>query len=133
MTPPLFSHTDLALLQTQLKAWRQRQAGRRRLPPELWEAAAHLARSHGISLVARVLRLDFYRLQRLSSEPQPPVPRVPASTPFIELKLDPPPSDLPAAGWVELIDGPHRRMRLHTGRDPATWIALARSFWRRKP
>lgn len=131
MRPLAFSSTDLPLLQTQLDAWRQRQSGRSRLPAELWEAAAALARTEGVSLVARVLRLGFYRLQREARKRRLPVSVKDAPNAFIELKLDVPPQPVSVtSGLVELIDGPDRRMRLHTGHDPAAWVALARSFWR---
>ena len=124
-----FSSTDLPLLQTQLNAWRQRQSGRSRLPGELWDAAAALARTEGVSLVARVLRLGFYRLQREARKRRLPVSVKDALNAFIELKLDVLPQPVSVtSGLVELIDGPDRRMRLHTGHDPAAWVALARSF-----
>jgi hypothetical protein len=131
MKPLTFSSTDLALLHDQLDSWRQRQGRRVRLPPELWEAAAKLAATHGVSPVARALRIGFYRLQRRAREL--PLSGSVSSAPnrFVELQWEvPPPPAHPASGWVELIDGPHRRMRLHTGHDPAAWVALARSFWR---
>ncbi len=133
MKPLTFSSTDLSLLQSQLDGWRQRQSGLRRLPPEFWDAASQLARSQGVSLVARTLRIDFYRLQRQARGQRPPAPVKAAANRFIELKLDSHPAAGPEVGLVELIDGPDRRIRIQTGRDPASWIALARSFWRSEP
>jgi len=133
MRPLAFSSTDLPLIQSQLEGWRQRQSGRSRLPPELWDAATALARTEGVSRVARVLKLGFYRLQREVRTRPLPVSVKDAANAFIELKLDSPPPPDPASGWVELMDGSDRRMRLHTGHDPAAWVALARSFWRSPP
>jgi hypothetical protein len=134
MKPLTFSSTDLPRLLDQLEAWRQRQTGRRRLPPELWQAAARLAATHSVSSVARALRIDFYRLQRQTQLVSAATAKTPVPPPFVELKLDMPTRSAGAAsGWVELSVGPQRRMRLHTGHDPAAWVALAEAFWRTAP
>ena len=137
MKPLTFSSTDLRVLQRQLDSWRRRQTGRGRLPQELWEGAAKLARTQGVSAVARSLHLDFYRLQRCTRELSGSAEARPASGRFVELKLavplQPGNETTGTSGWVELSDGPDRRMRLHTGHDPAAWVALARSFWRTAP
>ena len=130
MRPLRFSSTDLQLLERQLNLWRQRQSGRGRLPSALWESATQLGRSHGVSFVARTLRIDFYKLQRRVREGSAVVPVATPPPGFIELKLDTPQPAGTPDGWVELIDGAHRRMRIHTGTDRASWIALAESFWR---
>lgn len=135
MKSPNFSSTDLNDLRHHLDSWRQLQSGRSPLPAPLWEAAAHLARSKGVSLVARTLRIDFYKLQqrvRVSSVAQRSLPTK-AATPFVELKLDATAARPSAGGVVELFDGPQRRLRLETGHDRALWLALAESFWRSKP
>jgi len=67
MTRYAFSTTDLTQLQRQLSAWRRKQSGRTGLPEAVWSAAVDLARTQGPSLVARALRLDYYKLrQRLA-------------------------------------------------------------------
>jgi hypothetical protein len=125
-----FCSTDLQLLQSQLNSWRRDQAGPHRLPPELWAAAATLARTHGVSRVSRTLRLGFHRLRRESQGPSASSPRSATPTGFVEVKLEPGcPLVGPSRGWVELINGPHQRMRFHTGHDPAAWVALAKAFW----
>ena len=134
MKPLTFSSTDLPLLQDQLNSWRQRQSGRCRLPLELWGAAARMAATQGVSPVARALRIDFYGLQRRVRELPASDSASPPPNRFVELKLDHSPQPVRSAGgWVELIDGPHRRMCVHTGHDPAAWIALAQAFWRPIP
>ncbi len=57
----IFSGTDLGQLEEQLDAWRQGQSGRVRLPAELWEAAARVSRTHGVSRVSRVLGINSPR------------------------------------------------------------------------
>src|SRR5919106_4556591 len=61
-----FSATDLKQLRQQLDAWRRSQTQRTPIPEPAWEAAATLARTHGVSRVAQTLRLDFYRLRQHS-------------------------------------------------------------------
>ena len=134
MRPPVFSSTDLELLQRQLDSWRQRQAGSHRLPEELWDAAGRLAVQHGVSHVSRTLRLGFYQVRRACVRQRAPVPAAPVPGRFVELKWDPgspPPGG--SSAWVELIKGPNQRMRIHTGHDPASWVALARVFWEGAP
>ena len=58
-------------LQRQLDQFRSTQPGRTKLPESLWQAAAELARQHGIYAVAHPLRLDYTRLkQRLGDIPK---------------------------------------------------------------
>mgnify|MGYP007117610690 FL=1 len=59
-----FSATDLEVLQRQVIAWRRARPGRSRIPEDLWAAAVALAGSEGVSWVARVLHLDYYRLKQ---------------------------------------------------------------------
>src|ERR671923_2202426 len=76
-----FSATDLKQLRQQLDAWRRSQSRRTPIPEPAWEAAATLARTHGVSRVAQILRLDFYKLRcRLIAAP-------PSSSPpgFVEI------------------------------------------------
>ena len=132
MSEPNFSATDLAQLRRQLNSWRRRQPGRPPLPAALWQSAAALARAQGASQVARSLGINFYRVKRLLNE------RVAKASPpltpeFVELKLAAPPGSSPARGTVELVAGPSRRLVIHTGADPAAWVALAEAFWKAHP
>lgn len=48
-----------------LQCWRRNHGGRgRRVPEELWELAAEVARVEGVEATARALRLDAVRLAR---------------------------------------------------------------------
>ena len=80
-----FSNTDLNQLERQLVTWRRRQPGRTRLPANLWEAAAELARCLGVSQVSRRLRLDYYKLSRWAAQAHPK--GGPPKTPFVELVM----------------------------------------------
>jgi len=133
MKSPTFSTTDLNQLQRQITAWRQRQVGRPHLPEAFWEAAAAHARAEGVSRVSRALRLDDYRLQRrLRGSPDETLDSVPPAG-FMELKLASPLSPSAAGGLVELVAGLARRLLIHTGSDPAAWVALAEAFWKAHP
>ena len=129
MNQPTFSAVDLPQLQHQLNTWRQQQAGRPHLPESLWLAATRLAQAEGVSRVSQALRLDYYRLQRRTRA----AGSVQSSLPgFVELpRVLPPPSA--NTGVVELVAGPTRRLLLHTGSNPAAWVALAEAFWRMHP
>ena len=131
MTRRLFSSTDLNHLQRQLSAWRQRQTGRTRLPDEVWEAAASLARSLGLSQVSRTLRLDYYTLGRRMAKRVALASGSPKAATFVELALgDPSGHERGQEYRVELADGNSRRMMLHLGRDMDAVITLAQAFWR---
>ncbi len=53
-----------------LKAWRATHTRGQRIPDEIWQAAAEVAREHGLSRTATALRLGYYDLQRrLSTGP----------------------------------------------------------------
>ena len=133
MNAPTFSSTDLRHLQRQLKSWRQRQPGRPRLPVSLWEAAAALAAGQGVSRVARTLRINFHRLKSRVRAVSGVNRQLPPPSGFLELKLAAPPGPNSAIGMIELVAGPSRRLVIHTGGDPASWVALAEAFWRAHP
>ena len=48
----------------QLQCWRKGKRKPMRLPEKLWTRAVKLSRTHGASQVARVLRLDYYKLKQ---------------------------------------------------------------------
>jgi hypothetical protein len=128
MTQPAFSTTDLNQLRRQLSAWRRAQSGRPRLPEALWRAATDLARTQGPSRVARLLRLDYYKLRKRLSATTSPLPAPPA---FVELKGAPMVEAGPGESVVELFDGCGARMTLRVPNAVTTLVALAESFWRR--
>src|SRR5262245_59775040 len=73
--PPLKLHR----LARRLEAWRATPTRGRRIPEQLWQAAAELARVHGLSATASALKHNYYDLQRrlgpnLAAEPENPAP-----------------------------------------------------------
>ena len=56
--------TQLQPLAQRLAAWRAQRGRGQRIPEELWNAAAELARTHGLNRTAAALKLNYYGLQR---------------------------------------------------------------------
>lgn len=122
------SAPNLNQLQRRLTGWRARRGKRGPLPRWLWESAAELASEHGVSCVARVLRIDFYKLKRLSS-PLPPPPRgAIAPVGFVELRVSPPPEPERACATIAFSDARGRKLTIVAPGEPDRWIALARAF-----
>jgi hypothetical protein len=92
-----------------------------------------LARNQGVSHVARRLRLDYYKLKRLSSgwvsasQAKESSECPPA---FVEMAL---PAPSPEAGVcrVELRDGQGGTMRVDLPNDSGAVLKLVETFWRR--
>jgi hypothetical protein len=59
-TPP----SELYSLARDLERWRTSAQRGRRIPEGLWEAAAKLARTYGVSRISAALKLSYYGLQR---------------------------------------------------------------------
>ena len=128
-----FSATDLGELQRQLGAWRRGQTGRARIPEEVWMAAAALARTQGVSWVARTLRLDYYKLRRRCPGADASVPAAGAVASFVELHLEDSGVGVghARAFRVELGEARGARMTVELGQDVPALVALAEAFWRR--
>lgn len=133
MKPNGFSSTDLDILQRQVAAWRRSQPSRARLPDAVWSAAAALARSEGVSWVARALHLDYYRLRRhcrpSGTIPTPSV-RAPA---FVEVELQAPRAAVERNCRMELCGADGRRLVIEMDRDPAALDAVVAGFLGRQP
>ena len=71
-----------------LEEWRSRPGRRRHIPAGLWAGAVDLAGKHGVGLVSRKLRLDYYSLKRRVEERQQPGGNgARAEGGFVELRL----------------------------------------------
>jgi hypothetical protein len=116
---------DLVRGRSRFQAWRgQRKAGGR-IPHALWAMAIRLAKAHGVSRTAAVLRLDYYRLKELTeaaaSESQS------SGSAFVEW---PSPIMVGKQCRFELGNGAGATMRVElVGYDAADVEALSRSFW----
>ena len=92
---------QLQSLARRLQAWRATRTPRQRIPEDLWQGAADLARVHGVSRIATALRLSYYDLQRRLSGVEVPQRRRAPVTQFVELSpLPVRPGEL---GTLELI------------------------------
>ena len=124
-----FSASSLKHLRRQLNAWRRSQPERARLPKEVWESATSLARTQGVSSVARSLRLDYYKLrgrlkQRASSAT--------TASGFVELA----PPALPvfsdsSCTTVELADERGGKMTVHLPNQEPALLTMVQAFWKR--
>lgn len=130
--------TDLAAAQTRFDKWRAAGRPRRPLPPELWHLAAGLVRAHGVHRVARVLRLEYYRVKeqaeglhaaaraRRAAAPSSP-PGTPRPKPaFVQVV---PPAAFPAPNEVvvEMADAKGRHMSIRS-RVALDAVALVSTF-----
>ena len=117
-------------LRRRLELWRRSRPKLGPIPEELWRDAVQLARAHGINLVARALRLEYYALKRHVNASVPPGQPSGALQAFIEVAMPIPAA--PPDYLVEMMrpDGGQMRVRL-TDRDGV--VALSESFWRCRP
>src|SRR5690349_11263137 len=54
---------DLERGRSRFQAWRAQRTAGGRIPQPLWAMAVRLAKAHGVSRTAAVLRLDYYSLK----------------------------------------------------------------------
>ena len=126
-----FSTTNLSRLQRQLASWRQSQSQRTRLPAAVWAAAASLARTHGVSGVARTLGLDYHKLQRRVT---PAAGRCAATCPppgFVELQLATALGGGAQTCRIELSAPAGGTMTLHLPCAAPAVLELVAAFWSR--
>lgn len=124
-----FSATNLNHLRRQLNVWRRSQPGRTRLPEEVWESATSLACRHGVSSVARTLRLDYYKLRRRS---KPRAPSTLRAAGFVELPSPALPLLSGSACTVELSDQRGGKMTVHLPDQGPALLTMAQAFWQRQ-
>jgi len=125
------SFSDLDTLCRQLDSWRQSQPGRPRLPAEVWEEAAALARTYGISRVSRTLRLSFHKLREHVESSAALLSGPPAPAAFIELPPLAGPGPNGCGCIIELCDGDQARMTVRLSGEGSALLELAAAFWRR--
>ena len=117
----------IAQLQRELEEYRRMRPRRAKLPVSIWDAAAELAREHGVYAVAQPLRLDYMGLKKRLGEG---TPRRPGKSKPVFVELIAPP---PAKGEECLIEFESTRgdkMRIHWPvRIAPDWTALLRA-WR---
>ena len=114
-------------LKRELDQFRSTQSGRTKLPESLWQAAAELARQHGVHSVAHPLRLDYMRLKkRLGGDPSLRK-KTPKPT-FVEMIARPPAA--PEECIIEFESSSGGKMRIQwKAAAPPDWASLMRA-WR---
>jgi len=120
--------TELSELARRLNQWRGRQRSQGLLPQWVWDEATGAAREHGVSRVARVLRLDYYKLKRRASALPAEAGANGAPPGFVELSLNQPLS-ITSEWTLELSDPQGRKLTLRGPREPSNWREVARAFW----
>lgn len=118
------------VLRRRLDLWRRNRPKLGPIPDALWCDAVHLARAHGVNLVADALRLEYYALKRRLESLVPPVPPSGAAQTFIEVSMPAPAAPPEYLVEMERGDGGRMKVRL-TDRDGI--VALSESFWRCRP
>ena len=98
------------------ESWRASPRRGRRIPEELWWAAASAAQRHGVHRTAQALGLNAQTLRQRVEQPASDEPTVsPAGPAFVEVR---PPASWPTAGCViEIEAASGTRMRIEL---PAT-------------
>lgn len=86
-TPEFLANSPkIQRLLLRLAAWRKHRRHRQPIPEPLWQAAAVLARTHGVSSVSSALHLNYYDLQRRADSTAGPAK--PSATPtFVEVPV----------------------------------------------
>jgi hypothetical protein len=115
---------ELEELRRRFKVWRGGRRKGRRIPEELWEAAAGLAQELGVARVAQSLSLSHSGLKRRVAGPVATAgPSAPA---FVEF-----PVQAVAPECVLELQGPQQKLTLHLRSHPVREIAaLAEALWR---
>jgi hypothetical protein len=124
---------QLNQLQRHLEECRRQPDRPTRWSQSVWTKAARLARRLGVSRVSRTLGLSYPHLKERTTQLTSKASSTPAPA-FVELALRPGPAPEDTRGYrAELTDGTGQRLVLHLGQDANAALALAQSFWRRRP
>ena len=124
---------QLQPLARRFRAWRAIRARGQRIPEELWQAAAKLAPSYGLSRTATALQVSYYDLQRrlLSPRPRARVHHPPPS--FVELPAPAPALGGGEGGTVEVVQASGARLILRLpNANPRELLCVVQLFLRRR-
>jgi hypothetical protein len=121
---------SITQIQAQLQQFRATHALRTKLPATLWQSAAELARSHGVYVVARSLKLDYSTLKRhLNGSPRS-VSRLRKKSPPKFVELIGAPRQTVDEYVIEFESARGRKLRIHCKTNtPPDWPVLLRA-WR---
>jgi hypothetical protein len=110
---------ELGAVRERIERWREHRRRGSPMPAELWDAAASLARTHGVYAVSRELRVSYESLRRRASgaRPRREVGHAPCSG-FVELsaaQLLAGPLALTEGAVVEVTDRTGSRLTVRLG------------------
>jgi hypothetical protein len=111
-------------LYRRFELWRRSHRGRLPIPERLWASAAAVAREHGVFQTAKVLRLEYGKLKRMSEaadRSQQPT----TTTAFLELI----PQEVGGSDCLIELEGPRGKMRIQWKRVTASDLAALLRMW----
>lgn len=124
----------LEAVRLRVEQWRGSRTKRTRMPEELWDAAATVARDHGLWAVSRALRVNYESLRRrVERGERVAAARAVDAAGFVELAAAQAIGGSTQEGTVvELtgVDGAKLAIRIE-GRTSLDMQALVEGFWRR--
>ena len=121
--------TSLRRASDQFERWRDAHELGARIPEKLWQLAAQLAVTHGVSRTASTLKLDYYSLKRRLPQGVSAAESSAASTrttAFVEL----PASEFARHECIVDLEHPSgAKMRIHYKGIAPDLVTLGRAFW----
>ena len=110
--------------------WRKSHTGRLPIPERLWQAAAELAKEHGVCRTAQVLRLEYGKLKRLAGSADRASRSTRSRSPrtsFVELVA---PQTIGVSECVIELEGSRGKVRIQWKGTTAPDLAgLSRALW----
>jgi hypothetical protein len=129
-TPP----AELFKLARGFERWRASARPGRRIPEDLWDAAARLARTYGVSRISAVLKLSYSDLQRRAQAERASSTQTQAPPTFVELPAPKGSVGLSSQGTIELVHACGARLMLRLPEAKAEdLLALLRAFLDYRP
>jgi hypothetical protein len=105
-------HQDIEDLRLRLQSWRQTRRHGKRIPEDIWDSAAKLAKEHRPATIAHALGLDYNALKDRIASASPAVCRRETNGPaFVEL-ISPTPTRFSEC-TLEIEDRRGTKMRIH--------------------
>jgi hypothetical protein len=111
--------------------WRESHAGRLPIAEAMWAEAAELAREHGVFRTAKVLRLEYGKLKRLTASSSPVSRKVArlAAPPAAFVELLAPGTSGISECLIE-VEGPRGKLRIQwKGATAADLAGFSRAWW----
>jgi hypothetical protein len=120
--------TPLARAVKRFEKWRKTRT-KPKIPDQLWDLAAKLARKYGVNRTATPLHLDYYDLKRRAEAEPSGATKSDTPPRFVEVVPSPAPRE--SACLVELEDPRGVKMRIHLKAAGVPELqALSHLFWR---